>query len=889
MRLIAGAKFDRYTIESLLGEGGMGEVYCAFDPKLARRVALKVMSTKVAAGEDLDSRGRERLVREARAAAALVHANAVSIFDVGDVDGRPFIAMEYIPGRSLRAYVGDASVTMAQRVAWLLDVARALSAAHKRGLVHRDIKPENVMVRDDGIVKVLDFGIARQSAGFVDPNAATQTAATMAPATITEEGAIIGTPLYMAPEQLRGDPFDARADQFAWGVLAYELTTGSVPWRNAGSGVQVVAAILSADVEPPSKHSPDIPPNVDAAIVRALAKSPRERFASMDELVSNVAGGSVTPPTLGSARPASAALEPRTLSTHASASTSARRPGARALGIVAGLLATAGVVVAVVSARVRVPDAPPSTPSTPTDASSLALAPKVAPTAMTALALPPTHDPNALAAYRAGMQAMRDGAFTTALAKWEEATVLDPTLAAAHLRIAIHVGGIEEADPDRHFQAAVAFRSMLSSRDQRLLTAMEPAFLKRPADTSESRRRIVAMAAELPGDAEAQLFAASELDPPTPEAYEALLALDPQFGLALWYAAQVRYRGGDDAATLRTLERCLEVAPAAVSCLRLRAALWIRRGDCTAAQSDARRMLGVEGSSRRTFEVLAGALYGSGESMDAVKAALAQKWAATAPRIRAQTELADQTKLAVVEGDFARAEERALALERQVAPLTHESDHVDAAIFLVEIHRETGRRERATDVAQSYLRRRAAWQPAEASPEYDARPRLLAAGAHSTAEWTRLREEWLRESLATPTPDARGFAWLRAWAAPATTRADAEEALRELPAFLPLPTRDSYNMPSVDLGAVYFLAGRIEDAVAVLRPAAAACRGLDLPFAHMRAQLLLAQSLEAQGDKRGACAAYADVLARWGAAKPRSVSAELARRHAASLACERLP
>jgi eukaryotic-like serine/threonine-protein kinase len=165
-----GDTFERYTIDAAIGHGGMGVVYRAHDSRLDRRVALKVLGGGVDRGQ---GDGDARLLREARAAAALDHPNAVSIFDVGEHEGATYIVMELVSGRTLREVVGDASVPVATRVTWLADVARALAAAHRRGLVHRDIKPENVMVRDDGVVKVLDFGIARRIAGQVDPSAPT--------------------------------------------------------------------------------------------------------------------------------------------------------------------------------------------------------------------------------------------------------------------------------------------------------------------------------------------------------------------------------------------------------------------------------------------------------------------------------------------------------------------------------------------------------------------------------------------------------------------------------------------------------------------------------------------------------------------------------------------
>lgn len=270
-----GDTFERYTIEAPVGEGGMGLVYRAFDERLGRRVALKVISDPAAGPE-----ANARLIREARAAAALDHPNAVSIFDVGEASGTPYIVMELVSGKTLRSAVAAGDVPIATKLDWLTAVARALDAAHKRGLVHRDIKPENVMVRDDGVVKVLDFGIARRASGVIDPHAGTES---MGLATLTVAGVRLGTPVYMAPEQIRDQALDGRADQFAWGVLAYELLAGKPPWRGSGDAFAVVASILTD--EPDGDSLKNAPAGVREVILRALSKRPEDRFASMDELL----------------------------------------------------------------------------------------------------------------------------------------------------------------------------------------------------------------------------------------------------------------------------------------------------------------------------------------------------------------------------------------------------------------------------------------------------------------------------------------------------------------------------------------------------------------------------------------------------------------------------
>jgi eukaryotic-like serine/threonine-protein kinase len=307
--LKTGDAFERYTIEALLGQGGMGCVYRAHDPRLGRRVALKVINDGYVPAD-----ASARLAREARTAAALDHPNAVAIFDVGELDGAPYIVMELIEGRTLRSAPGDAAAPMSTRIAQLADVARALAGAHKRGLIHRDIKPENVMVRDDGVVKVVDFGIARRTGGSVDPRGPTQ-----APAlpTLTVEGMKLGTPVYMAPEQIRGDELDGRADQFAWGVLAYELLAGRLPWRGAADALAVMASVLTDTADSGPLMQAGVSSALAAVVLRTLEKRPDDRFASMDDLLRalDAAGRGEAPAPLVKSAPAGGATMGQQFST----------------------------------------------------------------------------------------------------------------------------------------------------------------------------------------------------------------------------------------------------------------------------------------------------------------------------------------------------------------------------------------------------------------------------------------------------------------------------------------------------------------------------------------------------------------------------------------------
>jgi len=271
-----GDRIDRYVIEALLGTGGMGEVFLAHDTRLGRPVAIKRLRPGA------EPSATARLLREARAAAAFEHPGAVIVYDIGEIDCAPFIAMEFVQGRTLRTFLDDESISMARRIRWIVDVARVLGAAHRAGLVHRDIKPDNVMVRDDGLLKVLDFGLARRAAEVADAMVIKRPRAADLIGSLTGDGVVVATPRYAAPEQIRGDPVDGRADQFSWGVTAYELLVGVPQWL-AEEGVKLLAQILSGEVPSLRSREPEVPVEVERVILRALSKRPEDRYPTIDD------------------------------------------------------------------------------------------------------------------------------------------------------------------------------------------------------------------------------------------------------------------------------------------------------------------------------------------------------------------------------------------------------------------------------------------------------------------------------------------------------------------------------------------------------------------------------------------------------------------------------
>ncbi|MBS2019297.1 MAG: serine/threonine protein kinase [Deltaproteobacteria bacterium] len=269
-----GARIGRYQIEGLLGQGGMGQVHVALDTSTGQRVALKTVQRRGELAPDATT--HLRLLREARAAAVLAHPNAVAVVDIGEHADVTFVAMELVQGRPLRAFVGDAGVPLASKVRWLHDIASVLAEAHRLGLVHRDVKPDNVVVRDDGVAKMLDFGIVKRVA--VPGGEARERTHDL-----TAEGMILGTPRYMPPEAFEGFIGPA-SDQFAWGAMAYELLSGTHPFL-APPNVPQYEWLLRTVPKPLAALAPETPAHVAATITRALAKSRDRRHASMLDIV----------------------------------------------------------------------------------------------------------------------------------------------------------------------------------------------------------------------------------------------------------------------------------------------------------------------------------------------------------------------------------------------------------------------------------------------------------------------------------------------------------------------------------------------------------------------------------------------------------------------------
>jgi predicted Ser/Thr protein kinase len=271
--LAPGSTVGRYRLESTLGQGAMGVVYLALDPEIERRVAIKVVRAEGPGAAERQQEIELRFLKEAKIAGRLQHPNIVTIYDVGRDENLYFIAMEYVPGQALSRLLKPAGqLTDEQKLVLARQSAEALAHAHDRGVIHRDVKPGNILVREDGVVKVSDFGIGKFLTGDAD---------------LTQTGQMIGSPSYMSPEQIRGEKLDPRSDIFGLGVVLYEMFTGSRPFTGE-SVTSLVYQVIHKEPVDPIEIRPDMPPALAAILRRSLVKNREERYPDAHALVSDL-------------------------------------------------------------------------------------------------------------------------------------------------------------------------------------------------------------------------------------------------------------------------------------------------------------------------------------------------------------------------------------------------------------------------------------------------------------------------------------------------------------------------------------------------------------------------------------------------------------------------
>lgn len=865
-RVDSGANVGRYRVEKLLGQGGMGAVYAAEDTLLGRRVALKMLAMPRDVEGSRADEAKARLLREARAAAALAHPNVVAIYDVGEHEGAPFLAMELVAGQTLRARLASPS-TVVEKSRWLSEIASALAAAHARGIVHRDIKPDNVMVGIDGSIKVLDFGIARRPSSSVDPHGPTVDGNAPGLATITAEGAVIGTPLYMAPEQIRGEKIDARADQFAWGVVAYEMFAGKPPW-DASSAVSLVAGILHRKPESLSHLAPEVPTNTAAVIERALEKSPDARFDSMQSLKE--------------------AFE---------ASTSGRPPTKRRRSIPRWTLAAVTAMVAAGALAVGAAKTLSSsrTEGSPIPSASAPTSSQVLGVAITDLPLPRSSNAEALAAYTAGIQALRDSSSLSALNYFERARKLDPSMGAAYLR------GYFAGDPNRAVQArdlvrqAIDRRSTLPEHEALLLDAIAPCAQNDGGDDPYCIHRFEELTRRFPRDAEYAYWIGAELQDAgqmsaSRDALSHALALDPKFLLAnSLHAFAIWYLGDLDGAA-RELASCASLT-GGTDCLYLDASLEAQRGNTSQLQQIAERILGRAPDDIYGQEIMflaAGALDAPAATLKARLTSLVDSAPTDA---RAYTKMEGERDLAWYRGDFLGV---ARAIDDGRASIDARRDitaHQVEAAHRAYLAEETGDFEAGARAARAYLDERETLiaglnhdEAAIDSQGFGVELRALRLAGKLSREAMRAeRDKWVARWGPRFGPDYQPFLWLEAYATTVIDSDDAKEAVDALPRFHGLPKKfDSVDREDA-IGRMYLLLDRVDDALPFLEESAHRC----LPYSPRTVwgTLLLGEAREKKGDTAAACAAYARVLERWGHAKPKSVTADEAKRRIKALHC----
>ena len=269
-----GTTVSHYKILEKIGEGGMGEVFLAEDTKLKRQICLKFLSTDLTRDESR----KQRFIQEARAAAAIQHPHIAAVHDIDEVDGRTFIAMEYIPGGSLRDVIESRKLSLRRALELGFQIADGLAKAHEKGVVHRDVKPENILVSEDGYAKIIDFGLAK-----LVETVAEESSAESETWLKTKEGLVMGTVAYMSPEQARGDAVDARSDIFSFGTLLHEMLSGESPFKRR-TAVESLSAVLKESPSPVTLSGMETPSEIQRILRKAMAKEPTERYQGMRDL-----------------------------------------------------------------------------------------------------------------------------------------------------------------------------------------------------------------------------------------------------------------------------------------------------------------------------------------------------------------------------------------------------------------------------------------------------------------------------------------------------------------------------------------------------------------------------------------------------------------------------
>ncbi len=855
----------RYRPIRLLGRGGMGAVYEVEHVRTGQRLALKLLGAPAAASAE----AVERFKREARAPSQIKSDHVVRVTDADvapELGGAPFLVMELLEGSDLEEATRDGPASPADVVEWLRQVARGLDKAHERGIVHRDLKPGNLFLtrREDGgpLVKILDFGVAK----------------ILEDAQRTESGRLLGTPLYMAPEQADSTATNVspQTDVFAVGLIAHRLLLGRSYW-NPGTVKQLLSQILFDPMPAPSARGSSLGPAFDAWFARACAREPDKRFASAGEAVEQLAEA------VEGAREGAATLSAQSTMVRSSRLPRGGRRPTR-WGIVAALVTLLALVLA--GRRVLSLSALPQHAPGP--------APK-----------PVSSNDEARRIYEEATRTWQRDSHRNGIAGWERAVALDPDLCAAWLRLALFDETLDAHRPERA-ERVRACKGRLSPEDQ-ALSDLLPGLMADPPDGTSFEAAVQEAAARFPGSSEIAFVGelgaqrSGRRDAAVAWANRAI-AIDPRFAQAYARKAEALRTKGETELADEALRACIAAAPANVLCSYYLLASLELSGRCADAEQFARRFIEERPSSGAGYRWLARALVGTGAPREAAEEAEQQGEAREGDAASASV----QRKRAAIQfetafGDFTAAAADLDAVNGQETAQADADKRWNTARWRALLWLEQGRTDAARDVVQDAVRRRVALVPQEdeapgASGDLpvlydvlDLEARLGLAPASTYDERTARAES--QHPIADPF-DRWRFRLVRDDPSPAEARdaVSAAPAREQLEAHLRVVGAKTaitayYRGPIEDLlavGRTLLRGGRPDLAVPWLARAAHQCVQLDSPIPRMHAWLDLGEGLSRTGDREGARQAYEEILRSWGSARPRSVTADEARRRLAA-------
>lgn len=875
-----GEQIGRYKLKDQIGRGGMGIVYDAYDPRLHRIVALKLLHDHVLE----DRERRSRFLREARLVAKLNHENIVTVYEVGEVGREIFIAMERLKGQSLREVMDAAQGALphfeAVRIA--RQIALGVATAHDQGVIHRDIKPDNVMICQDGAVKLLDFGLAKalERGGDVEGSATTDIS--------TQTGHVVGTFLYMSPEQARGRGVDARADVFAIGIVLYEMLTGTRPFGGE-TGAEVIAAILR-DTPPPLTG---VPAEISKIVLRCLAKQPDDRYANAGFL-------------------AQALDVPQwTTSTHFS------QNRWKYVSLVAATVAALSIFLPKCGE-------PPVVPSDAgvTDAADEALDANIAdaveepsdtPTetrdrehhTLLDLPTPAFKNEDAEWRYHRALNDFRNAKWGAGEEELRLALNADPDMPLLQLRYALTQMSYEAVDPEAkaYFDKADQAQEKLPPRDRDLLEAVRPMFAHDPPNVKATMGGLETLAVKYHNDPEIFLFLASyyrhdSVDKRLKAARRAL-AIDPGYADAMQMEAAALFES-DPHKAMKVLGDCKTNAYMGNDCAGEIARLNGLRGFCPKALETMALAVKEPDASTWLFALQPALLYGANKPEADVLLGFQKHW----EHSKGSSKAYDRALLDVAFGHFDEAMRKAQNGLDSLGSNAKLSKRTPFELLLVEIALEKGDEQKAGEWAKRFIDLRKDSDPASLLDQpvvYLARTAWKNAQL-SDDEFLALRDafraKWIerRDSM---TPIQQAKTWATTYVMGIDEPTDASEALEKIKGNAVVGAlRHDYGSNYVPriaaLGRALWLTGREEEKSDALRHFAITyqrCDMLTSIFSVMRSNLLYAKALEEKvkenqsTDASKACEVYQSILRRWGKATPHSVTANKAKEAIARLGC----